>query len=80
MQPLDVEKAVRSQVGRNGLVSVDLAAVSLAVRQIPWVDRARVGRAWPQGLTVEVVEQIPVARWGEASLLNARGEIFLNEL
>jgi len=79
VQPLDVEKAVRGQVGRKGLVSVDLAAVSRAVREIPWVDRARVGRAWPQGLTVEVVEQIPVARWGQAGLLNARGEIFLND-
>ena len=79
VQPLDVEKAVRSQVGRKGLVSVDLAAVSLAVREIPWVDRAKVGRAWPQGLTVEVIEQIPVARWGEAGLLNARGEVFLND-
>jgi cell division protein FtsQ len=79
VQPLDVEKAVRGEVGRKGLVSVDLAAVSLAVRRIPWVDRATVGRAWPQGLTIEVVEQIPVARWGEAGLLNARGELFLND-
>jgi cell division protein FtsQ len=79
VQPLDVEKAVRGQVGRKGLVSVDLAAVSRAVRQIPWVDRATVGRAWPQGLAIEVVEQIPVARWGESGLLNARGELFLND-
>ncbi len=79
VQPLDVEKAVRGEVGRQGLVSVDLAAVSRAVRRIPWVDRATVGRAWPQGLTIEVVEQIPVARWGEAGLLNARGEVFLND-
>jgi cell division protein FtsQ len=79
VQPLDVEKAVRGQVGSKGLVTVDLAAVSLAVRQIPWVDRATVGRAWPQGLTIQVVEQIPVARWGESGLLNARGELFLNE-
>jgi cell division protein FtsQ len=79
VQPLDVEKAVRGEVGRKGLVAVDLAAVSRAVRRIPWVDRATVGRAWPQGLTIEVVEQIPVARWGEAGLLNARGELFLND-
>jgi cell division protein FtsQ len=79
VQPLDVEKAVRGQVGRKGLVSVDLAAVSRAVRQIPWVDQASVARAWPQGLTIRVVEQIPVARWGETGLLNARGELFLND-
>lgn len=79
VQPLDVEKAVRGEVGSQGLVSVDLEAISLAVRQIPWVDRARVGRSWPQGLRVEVIEQIPVARWGEEALLNARGERFVND-
>lgn len=79
VQPLDVEKAVRGAVGRQGLVSVDLEAVSEAVRHIPWVDRASVARSWPQGLSVQVTEQIPVARWGEAGLLNARGEIFVSD-
>jgi len=79
VQPLDVEKAVRGEVGKQGLVSVDLDAISRAVRQIPWVDRARVARAWPQGLRVEVIEQVPVARWGEEGLVNARGERFVND-
>jgi cell division protein FtsQ len=79
VQPLDVEKAVRNQVGRQGMVSVDLAAVSRAVQQIAWVDRASVARSWPQGLNVHVVEQVPVARWGEAGLLNARGEMFVSD-
>ena len=61
VQPLDVEKAVRSQVGRKGLVSVDLAAVSLAVREIPWVDRAKVGRAWPQSQYEELGLPVPLA-------------------
>lgn len=79
VQPLDVEKAVRNAVGRQGLVTVDLEAVSLAVRRIPWVDRAAVARSWPRGLAVEVTEQIPVARWGDSGLLNARGELFVSD-
>jgi cell division protein FtsQ len=79
VQPLDVEKAVRAAVQRQGLISVDLEAVSAAVRRIPWVDRASVARAWPQGLSVRVTEQIPVARWGSAGLLNARGELFISD-
>jgi cell division protein FtsQ len=79
VQPLDVEKAVRGAVGRQGLVSVDLKAVSKAVRRIPWVDRASVARSWPRGLAVEVTEQIPVARWGDTGLLNARGEVFVTD-
>jgi cell division protein FtsQ len=79
VQPLDIEKAVRAAVKRQGLVSVDLEAVSDAVRRIPWVDRASVARSWPQGLTVQVTEQIPVARWGDFGLLNARGEVFVSD-
>jgi len=79
VQPLDVEKAVRQQVGGQGLVSVDLEDVGMAVRQIPWVDRASVARAWPSGLRVFVVEQAPVARWGESGLLNIRGEVFVHD-
>jgi cell division protein FtsQ len=79
VSPLDVEKAVRQRVGNQGVVAVNLNAVGLAVRRIPWVDRATVARAWPSGLRVFVVEQTPVARWGETGLLNIRGELFVND-
>jgi cell division protein FtsQ len=79
VQPLDVERAVRQRVGKQGVVEVNLAAVGAAVRRIPWVDRATVARSWPSGLRVFVVEQTPVARWGESGLLNTRGELFVND-
>lgn len=72
----DVEKAVRSAVAGHGLVSVDLARVAGAVEMIPWVDKVSIARNWPHTLSVQVVEQVPVARWGSAGLLNRRGEVF----
>lgn len=77
--PLDVEKAVREAVGSDGMVAVDLARIAEAVEQIPWVDRATVARSWPRALAVQVVEQTPVARWGEHGLLNVRGEVFVHD-
>ncbi len=47
VQVVDVEKAVRGVLGHQGMLSVDLLAVSLAVRQIPWVDQAGVAWSWP---------------------------------
>jgi cell division protein FtsQ len=73
----EVEKAVRAELRGAGLVSVDLARVSRALRRLPWVDAATVQRSWPRGLAVRVTEQIAVARWNEADLVNARGERFL---
>jgi cell division protein FtsQ len=79
VQVVDVQKAVRDALGNKGMVSVDLDAVSKAVQGNPWVDHASVARSWPRGLKVQVLEQQPVARWGEAGLLNARGEIFIRD-
>jgi cell division protein FtsQ len=79
VQALDVEKAVRRAVGTEGMAGVDLAHIAEAVETIAWVDRASVARSWPRALTVQVVEQMPVARWGEQGLLNVRGEVFVND-
>lgn len=76
---LDVEKVVRSRLGGNGLVTVDLDDISRGLRTLPWVDRAAVQRSWPRSLVIEIVEQSAVARWNNAGLLNARGELFLSE-
>ena len=79
VSPMDVEKAVRAASRGQGLVAVNLQAVAGAVRQIPWVDSVSVGRVWPRGLAVHVIEQVPVARWGDKGLLNARGEVFVHD-
>jgi cell division protein FtsQ len=79
VQPLDVEKAVRAAVGTRGMVGVDLARIATSVEAIPWVDRASVARSWPRGLRVQVVEQVPVARWGADGLVNLRGELFVQD-
>jgi cell division protein FtsQ len=79
VSPLDVEKAVRDVTRGQGLVAVNLEEVGDAVRRLPWVDTAAVRRSWPRGIAVFVIEQVPVARWGETGLLNTRGEMFVND-
>ena len=78
VSPLDVEQAVRAQL-RGGFVTANLDALQRAIESLPWVDRARVQRRWPDGLSVQVTEQAAVARWGEAGLINTRGELFLRD-
>lgn len=76
---LDVEKIVRARLGGDGLVSADLDDISRGLRTLPWVDHAAVQRRWPRGLSIEIVEQVAVARWNNAGLLNGRGQLFLSE-
>jgi len=74
--PADIERAVARQALGQGLLTVDLAAVSRAIHTLPWVDAVSVERDWPHGLSVLVVEQIAAARWGTDGLVNANGELF----
>ncbi len=74
--PLQIEQAVTPFRGA-GFLSVDLHALRDAVESLEWVDRARVARKWPNGVSVLITEHVPAARWGEDGLMNTRGELFL---
>src|SRR3984957_20266251 len=57
---LDVEKIVRSRLGGNGLVTVDLEDISDGMRTLPWVDRAAPHRRSPHGLRIGILGPTPV--------------------
>jgi cell division protein FtsQ len=76
VSPVQIETAV-SPFARAGFMSANLDDVQRAVEALPWVDHARIARRWPNSLHVTVTEQTAAARWGEAGLLNTRGELFV---
>lgn len=76
VSPPEIESAV-VEVVHGGLASVDLGLVRERIERIEWVDHAVVQRRWPDAIRVTVTEQVAAARWNEAGLLNARGELFV---
>ncbi|MGK2941436.1 MAG: cell division protein FtsQ/DivIB [Immundisolibacter sp.] len=60
----------------GGFFGVNVAAVSAAARDEPWVKEALVRRVWPDKLVVEIVGRRAIARWGEDGLLGDNGEVF----
>jgi cell division protein FtsQ len=70
-----VEAVVAGAIDGN-FFSVDMARIRDRVRELPWVDQVSVRRRWPGTLVMQVREQVPIARWGNDRLVNARGEIF----
>ena len=63
----------------GGFLSIDLSHLSDVLREHPWVDEVSVRRDWPSILKVEVVEEVPIARWGEKGFLNRLGEELIIE-
>jgi cell division protein FtsQ len=74
----DPELIKKTVVGGRVMNLVNLPMDSLIeeVKQLPWVRNVEIRRLWPNSLEVNVVEQVPVARWGDDQLLNNSGEVF----
>jgi cell division protein FtsQ len=73
---VDVSALARRQIAGHGLASVPVAELRRAIRCVPWVDDVAIERLWPHGLRLHVTEQVAVARWNGAELVNQRGELF----
>lgn len=75
---LDPEAFRRAVMPRaqGGYFLIDLKAIEAAARAFAWVDRIEATRVWPDTIVLRVEEQKPIARWGEAGLLNERGVSF----
>ncbi|QUE76923.1 cell division protein FtsQ/DivIB [Stutzerimonas stutzeri] len=55
---------------------VDLDALRHDLEQMPWIAHVEARRVWPDEVMVRLDEQLPIARWGDESLLNNNGQAF----
>ena len=74
-KPAHVEAAIRADLAGT-FFTLDLERARTALAKVPWVRSASLRRQWPGRLEIEIEEQVPYARWGDAALVNPRGEVF----
>ena len=60
----------------GGFLKADLQHIRQQLEGLPWIYQATVRRRWPNALEIHVVEQLPIARWGEDGFLNHEGQMF----
>ena len=70
-----VQEMVQSALA-GGFLKADLQRIRGQLEGLPWIFEATVRRRWPAALEINVVEQLPIARWGEDGFLNHEGEVF----
>lgn len=61
---------------QRGYFSVDLQEIQQSVMSLPWAEKVKVQRIWPDRLKLRIYEQKPIVRWQMDSLLNIKGDIF----
>ena len=61
----------------GNLLTQPLGQLEDQLEQLPWVQKAHLRRSWPNAISMELIEQVPVARWSDGGYLNAHGELFV---
>lgn len=59
----------------NDFVDLNINQLKHKIEQHSWIERAVITRSLPSALVVTLVEQTPIARWGDTGFLNRRGEV-----
>jgi len=60
----------------TGFFDFDVKAVKETLEVHPWIAMASVKRIWPDTLSLQLTEEVAIARWGDNKLLNQLGGIF----
>ena len=60
---------------QGSFIRESLNKMQQQIQQNPWIDRVVLRRQWPDQLRVSIVEQKPIARWGDDGFVNFRGEL-----
>ncbi|PLW82940.1 cell division protein FtsQ [Kineobactrum sediminis] len=63
----------------GGFLGADLGEVRDQLEALPWIYRASVRRRWPNALEIHVLEQLPIAHWGDNGFLNHEGQVFQSD-
>lgn len=75
-----VQDMVHASLNDGGFLHVDMQTMRDQLESLPWIFEASVRRKWPNALQIDVVEQLPIARWGNDGFLNHEGGVFHSDV
>jgi cell division protein FtsQ len=73
---LEQVEAIAQRDLRGTFFTLDIARLRASFEKLPWVRKVDIRRSWPDRIDVAVEEHQPLARWGNAALVNHHGEVF----
>lgn len=70
-----VQRTVEDAID-GGFFTCDMPKLREAVMAMPWVAEVSIRRVWPDRLQMQVIEEVPLARWGDDALVNTGARVF----
>jgi len=58
----------------GGFLSMNLNQLRQELQSHPWIHQVSVRREWPSSVKVEVIDEVPIARWGKKGFLYRLGD------
>jgi len=74
MSKEDISSTI-NQYMHGSFIKESLNDIQIQIQANPWIDNVVLRRQWPDQLHVRIVEQKPIARWGDNGFVNHRGEL-----
>lgn len=71
---VEASRLISEAINRD-FINLDIGELKDRLEQHPWVERAVVVRGLSRTLRVTIIEQTPIAVWGEVGYLNHRGQV-----
>jgi len=73
---LEQVEAIARRDMHGTFFTLDIERLRGSFEKLPWVRKVDVRRSWPDRIDVAIEEHKPLARWGNAALVNHHGEVF----
>jgi len=72
----DIRQAILSLGAPGTFMSQDVDVIQQQIERLPWIQQASVRKQWPDELKIHLVEYVPIARWNDLHLVDAKGKSF----
>lgn len=61
----------------NDFVDLKIKHLQSELKTDPWIENASVYRVWPDSLVVKIIEEKPIALWGDEGFINRFGSLIM---
>lgn len=72
----DIRQSILALGPPGTFMTQDVNIIQQQIERLPWIKQASVRKQWPDELKIHLVEYVPIARWNDQHMIDAKGNSF----